>query len=163
MAHSDTASGSEGPQGGTQVPSSAIWLGGTGALPFVALLAATVFGPADWIDPAGRALALYGAVILSFLGGIQWGLAIATPSGSDDALGRRLAVSVLPSLIGWGALLLPLQIGLYVLAAAFALVLFLDAQTSLKGEAPAWYPKLRLPLTAVVMTCLVVGALFTAI
>ncbi|ASP35715.1 DUF3429 domain-containing protein [Labrenzia sp. VG12] len=163
MAQTGIADGTGGPTEGSAVPIAARWLGGTGALPFVALLAVTVFGAPGWSEWAGQALALYGAVILSFLGGIQWGLAIASSSESEEKRGPRLAISVVPSLIGWAALLLPLEIGLYVLAAAFALVLFLDAQATMKGEAPAWYPKLRLPLTAVVMTSLVVGALFTAI
>ena len=163
MAHTGTADGTGGPHHSPSVPLAARWLGGFGALPFVALLAVTVFGPAGWTGWAAQVLALYGAVILSFLGGIQWGLAIARASTSDARLGRRLATSVVPSLIGWAALLLPLQVGLYVLAAAFALVLYLDAQASIKGEAPIWYPKLRLPLTAVVMASLVVGALFASL
>jgi len=155
--------GNRDPLEDTSVPHVAAWLGGTGALPFAALLMLTIFGPPDWTAWAGQALAFYGAVILSFLGGIQWGLAVSDgPQITESRLGRRLAISVVPSLIGWAALLMPMDIGLFVLAAAFALVLFLDVQASMKGEAPGWYPKLRLPLTGVVAVSLVIGALFVS-
>ena len=59
------------------VPAMAAWLGGLGALPFVGLAVAVVGleGPARAV--VVQALLGYGAVILSFLGGIHWGLAIA--------------------------------------------------------------------------------------
>jgi hypothetical protein len=47
---------------------------------------------------AGRALMLYGAVILSFLGGIRWGAALS----GDGAEGAVLTLSVVPSLAAWG-------------------------------------------------------------
>ena len=59
---------------------------------------------------------------------------------------HRLALSVVPSLIGWVAVLLPQSAGLAVLAAAFALMLLVDLQAPRKAEVPAWYPMLRLPL-----------------
>ncbi|MCK7613788.1 DUF3429 domain-containing protein [Roseibium sediminicola] len=148
------------PRQPSSVPPAAAWLGGTGALPFLALALLTIFGPDTWTAWAGRALTFYGAVILSFLGGIQWGMAIAARSPApDSALPRRLVTSVVPSLIGWAALLMPFKIGLFMMVAAFALVLFADVRASMKGEAPDWYPKLRIPLSAVVMASLVAGAM----
>jgi len=46
---------------------------------------------------AGSALMLYGAVILSFLGGIRWGAALS----NDGAEGSVLTLSVVPSLAAW--------------------------------------------------------------
>ncbi len=92
----------------------------------------------------------YGAVILSFLGGIHWGLAIASNHGNGD-LPRRLFVSVAPSLVAWAGLLLPLRVGLLVLAAGFAAVLYVDVRATRAGEAPPWYPRLRGPLSAAVL------------
>jgi NAD(P)-dependent dehydrogenase (short-subunit alcohol dehydrogenase family) len=63
-------------------------------------------------------LLAYGASILSFLGGIQWGLAVARPGGAGLAV--RLALSVVPSLAAWLALLLPVRPGLLVRAASLA-------------------------------------------
>jgi len=160
MTHASQTGGVEASGRSSRVPPVAAWLGGSGALPFVALALLAFLGPGEWANWASRALAFYGAVILSFLGGIQWGLSIATGSPApDSALTRRLATSVAPSLIGWAALLLPLKIGLLMMTAAFALILYADVRASMKGEAPDWYPKLRIPLSSVVMASLVAGAL----
>ncbi|WP_305984722.1 DUF3429 domain-containing protein [Roseibium sp. MMSF_3544] len=145
------------PEGFSTVPAPALWLGGTGAIPFAFCALAAVFAPQEWTDLATRALAFYGAVILSFLGGIQWGLAISA-GVQTNAFAQRLCLSVVPSLIGWGALFLPPFYGLLVMAAAFALVLYLDLQATTRDEAPAWYPKLRVPLSAAAMASLAVGA-----
>jgi hypothetical protein len=112
-----------------------------------------------------QALPGYGAVILSFLGGIHWGMAIAGPvappataTAAGRRLGRRLAWSVVPSLVGWAALLVPPVAGLFVLAAAFAVQLGIDLRATKRGAAPAWYPRLRVPLTLVVVASLAVAA-----
>lgn len=142
----------------SNVPKAAKWLGAFGAVPFVALALAGFIYEGPLRDQLVFAVTAYGALILSFLGGVHWGLAIADPSQSPTAP-RRLTVSVLPSLIGWAALLLPISSALVLLAAAFILMLILDRWASTNGEAPAWYPSLRWPLTLVVVTSLVVTTL----
>jgi hypothetical protein len=139
-----------------QVPVPAAWLGGLGVVPFAALAAA---GP--FLDGASRgtvalALIVYGAVILSFLGGIGWGLAIgtATAPAATAALARRLTISICPPLAGWTALLLPHPLALAVLAAAFCAVLMADLRPGARAESPVWYPQLRWPLTLAVVTSL---------
>jgi hypothetical protein len=130
-----------------------------GVIPF-ALLAGAGFVPSSpFQDQAGFALAAYGAVILSFLGGIHWGLAIAE-SGAERGQGafdRRLATSVAPALVAWCALLLPDRATLPVLAAGFALMLAVDWLAAQRAEVPSWYPKLRWPLTTAVVICLGLG------
>ena len=142
--------------GGPNVPDAARWLGGLGAIPFVSLALAGSLLEAGMRAQAVYALAVYGAVILSFLGGIQWGLAIAT----DDGSLRRLGLSVVPPLVAWAGLLLPLAQGMILLAISFACVLLVDLQASRAGEAPAWYPKLRWPLTIAAAASLIVGIFF---
>lgn len=143
------------------VPTAAKWLGASGAIPFVTLALAAVMLEGSDRDKAYFALAAYGAVILSFLGGIHWGLAVAGPAvadghqaAGDRATFRRLGGSVVPSLIGWGALFLPTPAGLIVLAAAFAGMLLFDCRASRKAHAPDWYPALRWPLTITVVLSL---------
>ncbi len=145
----------------TLVPPAAKWLGALGALPFVVPALAGLFLDGPLREHASFALAVYGAVILSFLGGVHWGLTIAGfgPEGTVCRTSRRLAYSVIPSLIGWGALLLPQPIGLPVLAAAFTGAVIFDSHASQIGEAPAWYPKLRWPLSVVVVASLLLGGL----
>lgn len=144
-----------------RIPPAAKWLGALGALPFVFLAVPGIILDGPVRGDASFALAVYGAVILSFLGGVHWGLTIAG-FGLEKTVcrtSRRLTYSVIPSLVAWGALLLPQPIGLLVLAAAFVGAVLFDSRASRIGEAPAWYPKLRWPLSVVVVASLLVGAL----
>jgi len=131
------------------VPPAAAWLGGFGAVPFVGLAVALVLPVGMPRELLGQALAGYGAVILSFMGAIHWGLAIAPgASVGGDALSSRLVGSVVPPTIGF-----------LVLAAAFAGLLGIDLRATRRGLAPAWYPKLRVPLTVTVVAALLVAAI----
>ncbi|MEC8793030.1 MAG: DUF3429 domain-containing protein, partial [Pseudomonadota bacterium] len=56
-------------------------LGAGGFLPFAAGAAALWWAPGTWQALAVASQLSYGAVILSFLGGILWGLAIS-PTGA---------------------------------------------------------------------------------
>ena len=72
----------------TAVPPASAWLGGLGAVPFV-ILAATQLG----LDGQPRAVVIqallsYGSVILSFLGGIHWGMAIAPRATPANVVSR---------------------------------------------------------------------------
>jgi hypothetical protein len=109
---------------------------------------------------AAHALLAYGATILSFLGGIHWGLAISTAGGTGtDRLPTRLFLSVMPSLAGWVALLVAGKSGLLLLAIAIAAMLAVDLRATRLGDAPLWYPRLRIPLSGVVVASLLLGAL----
>ena len=131
----------------SSIPSAAAWLGGLGVLPFAGISVATLFANDGLKGQLLFGLMTYGAVILSFLGGIHWGLAIGAVPQTDNELLRRLTVSILPSLVAWVALLTPFHVGFLVLAAAFATMMLVDIQASRVHEAPAWYPKLRWPLS----------------
>ncbi len=138
------------------VPPPAALLGLAGLLPFAgAALLALQPGPAgDW---AGFALLGYGAVILSFLGGIHWGLALARDAAPDW---RALGIGVLPSLAGWAGLLAGGTAGLLLLASGFLAVLAVDLGLSRSGRAPAWFARLRSLLTGAVLAALLVSAVF---
>ncbi|MEQ8659619.1 MAG: DUF3429 domain-containing protein [Gammaproteobacteria bacterium] len=141
----------------TPVPPAAGWLGAAGVLPFLAL--ATALAAEAMLPPRAATLALtaYGAVILSFLGGIQWGLASA--AGAGAATWTRLGCAVLPALVAWGALLLPPAAGFVLLALAFMVVLGADLVLHAQALVPAWYVRLRWPLTTVVTLCLLIAAI----
>jgi len=141
----------------SSVPSAAAWLGGLGVLPFVGLSLATAFSNDDFKAQLSFALLAYGAVILSFLGGIHWGLAIGGVAQTDNVLLRRITLSIVPSLVAWAALLTPFRSGFAVLAAAFIAMLLVDIRASRKQEAPAWYPNLRWPLSCAAVAALLVG------
>ena len=145
----------------TRLPSSAIWLGGLGAIPFVGLAVAIPL-VSDGLRPVVvHALAAYGATILSFLGGVHWGLAMGSASSDkSDELWTRLTISVIPPLAGWAALVVAGRLGLCILAAAIAAMLWVDLRATRLGQAPPWYPNLRIPLTCTVAGALLVGAVF---
>ena len=138
-------------------PKVATWLGGLGLLPFVAGAGLMIAGETSW---AGAALRYYAATILAFMGGIHWGLAIGGGAADQDGARRRtqLTASVVPSLVAWLALLLPAAQGLLVMALAFAFLLAGDLVAVKRGWAPPWYPRLRIPLTVIVVLCLMIAA-----
>lgn len=139
------------------IPRMALWLGPLGLLPFLAGALAAWWLPAEHLPGTALAVVAYGAVILSFLGGVHWGL--AAPAGRPLQLG----FSVVPSLVAWVALLaanLPaVGAALWLLAAAFAIMLFCDLVAAGRNLTPEWYPRLRLPLSLGAVICLAAAAL----
>ena len=85
-------------------------LGNLGLLPFVAGAALVWVVNAEAHPYATLALAAYAAVIVSFLGGIHWGLAfrLSAPPASLFVWG------VVPSLVAWVAVMMPASAGLVV-------------------------------------------------
>lgn len=110
----------------TGVPHAAGVLGFAGALPFVALTGSSFYDNVNVSLQSIEILRLYGALILSFLGGIHWGLALAAPALSRAACWRRYGVSLVPARGGWAAMLLPTYRGLIALALGFAILLVYD-------------------------------------
>ncbi|MEM7121454.1 MAG: DUF3429 domain-containing protein [Pseudomonadota bacterium] len=143
------------------IPAPALWLGASGAVPFVTLAVASLTVDSASQAPVIVALGFYGAVILSFLGGVQWGLAIKDHEAAGASF-NRLGLSVVPSLIAWLALLLPALAGLPLLAVAFIAAYVGDRRAGQRGLAPAWYPRLRLPLTVVVVASLLAASVSLA-
>jgi len=133
-------------------PKAALILGVAGLVPFFALSAAIALRLQTPYGSASLWLAAYGAVILSFMGGAQWGITVARPDRGDSW--RAYAVSVIPALVAWPALFLPITWALATLSVTFACLLGYDLWTVRRGEAPEWYGQLRLGLTAAVVLCL---------
>lgn len=75
-------------------------LGFAGLLPFLGFAVAALLGLHS--AAATLAFAQYSAIILSFLGGVHWGIAMRDSSASNAQLGW----SMVPSVIGMSALLL---------------------------------------------------------
>lgn len=143
------------------LPLPAFWLGLAGLLPFLALAGATLadaaWGGLPW---AGGALIAYGATILAFLGAVHWGLALAqaAPQAERHARGRFL-LGVVPQLVAWVALLLPLQGGLALVAAAILATAAAESIAARAGLVPAGYLRLRWGLSVGSAACLAVAVL----
>lgn len=133
------------------VPRRAAWLGGLGLLPFLAgTTALWLLEQPRW----GAALFMltgYAAVILAFMGAIHWGLAMAAPA---QTRARVMTLSVIPALLAWVALSLPAGGALALMAVGYVGVYGMDSRAISRGLAPAWYRRLRIPLTVAVLGCL---------
>jgi hypothetical protein len=138
------------------IPLSALLPGLGGLIPFW-LLALSVVLPIG-IPPVIALVAFitYGAVILSFVGAIWWGLAAASPDSPDNPDSPRAMMflwSVTPALIGWLATLVAADLGVLILAAGFLLQWAFDAVLINRAPRfiPPWVFRLRTLLTAGVL------------
>lgn len=144
---------------GDRVPDAAVVLGGAGLIPFAGLAMAVWLLEGEAQIQAEGALLGYGAVILAFMGGCRWGFAAAGLGGGASV--SNLAVSVVPALYGWAALLAAPAAAMVLLATGFAALLAADLGLARRGGAPAWWPRLRWPLTGGAVISLLLGALAT--
>lgn len=134
-------------------------LGVAGLSPFILLAATLIFFDDIPARPIQFALLSYGATILSFLGGTQWVLAAASTKHitREKSVFWGFFVSVIPSLVGWASLLVPIDFGYFILVASFAAILWLDVRATQGSLLPEWYLRLRIALTLIVVPCLVIG------
>ena len=118
-------------------------LGLAGLIPFWALALARVTGLPHGIPPAEiqAALATYAATIISFLGGIRWGIAVREPASSRNGL--DYAASVVPQLLAWAALALPDPARFFTLGLIVLVLGPLDRRLVSRGLAPDWFGRLR--------------------
>ena len=140
-------------------PPLAILLGLGGLIPFAACGIGALTLAGGEASHALHALIAYGATILAFLGGVHWGFALSDGSNQTSQLLRgRLVLGVVPSLIGWTALLatfvgLP-NVGLFTLLTGFIATIVVETRASREGLMPAGYIGLRWMLTAGAVLCL---------
>jgi hypothetical protein len=142
----------------SNIERDATLLGFGGVLPFAFGAIVAWFSPS--VFPGAFAtymllwVLIYGAVILSFMGGARWALAML----SDGATGTPMSgllTAVTPALLGWlaavPAQLLPVPMPYWLrfslLAAGFIGLWAEDRIGVARGEAPAWYGRLRTRLT----------------
>jgi len=124
-------------------PPPALGLGLAGLIPFMAA-PAYMYNAGVFLPSIATAQLTYGATILSFLGGVRWGL-LASGSPLLPPTWSQYSWSVTPSLVAWVALLIPNQPAATTLCVAgltTALVLDMKQQGY-----PDWFRGLRLILT----------------
>ncbi len=144
-------------------PLGARLLGFAGLIPFAGTgVLGWIAWPSDMAQAALQAQLVYAAIILSFLGGVRWGIAM-TKRGhfkrrAPDGFGTELALAGLPALVGWGALFIPHPAALVVLSLFFAAQALSDRRAVNSKDAPDWYAPLRVQLTFFVLLAL--GASF---
>jgi hypothetical protein len=135
-------------------PSRLAWgLGLAGLLPFFAAAGFAALGPAGWSAAGLPVLWAYGSLIVSFLGGIHWGIAMRDARPAPAALWW----GVTPSLVAWVGWLLPLASGLWATAAALVMCWLADRLRYPRHGLQAWMP-LRHVLTLGAVSSCVFGA-----
>ena len=142
------------------LPRIAWWLGYGGLIPFVVLSAAVVLGldsPGFTATDAVSALLRYGAVIISFIGAVHWGVALSV--APPDKRNAMFVYSVIPALAAWLLLFFTAQVALVGMAVTVVVAFFTD-QVLLFAQVHPDYRRLRLQLTVVVAASLLAAARF---
>jgi hypothetical protein len=131
----------------------ALRLAYAGLIPFVfGALLLWVVRP-DAHPYVAAALSGYGAVVISFLGGIHWGFGFAQSQPAP----RLFVWAVVPSLVAWVAVVLPPYAGLVVQGAMLVACYLVDRRVYPLNGAAKWLT-LRFRLSAVASLSCFIGA-----
>lgn len=138
------------------VPVVAAALGAAGLAPFLvaAFVALVIPSASPTIATPVYILTGYGVIIHSFMSGALWGF--ATRATRPDLW---LAAAVTPAILTFLSLFLGADRTLIFLIVAFPALLMFDYAFHRAGLTPGWWMRLRIPLTAVATTCLLIGKL----
>ena len=138
------------------------FLGYAGLLPFMGAMAVMWMSPAIFDGGFSYRMTqwtlVYGAIVLSFMGGIHWGVALmlAQLEAREQTILDRLTGSVVPAILAWMAVIPDFIYGNFAVAtvwrfglllAAFVYLLEADNRSVFLGVLPAWYGPLRQKLT----------------
>ena len=124
-------------------------LGYLGLIPFV-FGAVTALLSQELVSLAFQAFILYSLAILSFMGGVHWGLALITGTRQST----RLLISVVPVVAAWISLIaLPAPLTLAVLGGGFIAQWFIDRPILAELPIPSWYLEMRPRLAYMVAGC----------
>ena len=147
------------------IPKISWLLGYAGLLPFAILFFYLYYEKPFFILtnlPVSIWLATYAAIVLSFLGAVSWGVAIAMQEQLDDKKISRLFIyAVIPSILAWLALLLPIQIALFTLSGLIVFAYIADSLI-LFPTINSQYSFLRLHLSIAVSLILLLSAIIVA-
>ena len=138
------------------LPRRVAWLGYGGLLPFIATaVGSAVDSHHDpfWLDIQHA----YGAVILSFVGALHWGVAMLARDLDEAQRDTRYLWGVMPALVAWPALLLSGWTASALLVAGFMLHYWQDRRLVRQCALPSWYLPLRGRLTGIACVCMIIS------
>ncbi len=151
--------GDSGGQGPSRAERPGRLLGYGGLIPFVIGVFVAALAPQPLHEQAVAATLVYGAVILSFIGAVHWGIALIR----DQRPWGVMVGSVLPALLGAVAAAIGVTespgVGALLLAAGFAAWYGYERVADPGVAFPPWYRRLRMHLTATVCLLLLLLAL----
>jgi hypothetical protein len=128
----------------------------TGALIFGVMTAFLLSNESHIRIPAIAAIVTFAAVVISYVGGIEFGLALREEGSNERTRALAMSMSALPSLASWGVFWLPSpkeQIGAAI--GLFVLVWFSDLYFARRGLIESWFVDLRTAVT--VIACAILG------
>ncbi len=131
-----------------------------GLVPFVVMATLMWLIDADLHPFVTLALAGYGAAIVSFLGGIHWGIGFRNAARMHNAPLLNFGWGVVPSLLAWIAITMPAYAGLPLLALILIICYTVDRKTYVEAGLQEWLP-MRLRLTVVAALSCLLGAAAT--
>jgi len=138
-------------------PAPALALGLSGLIPFVSA-PLYMYNAGYFLSSIATAQLTYGATILSFLGGVRWGMLVAGNGDDMPANWAQYSWSVTPSLIAWSSLLVPSVTGGYLLCVSGLLAAaVVDLQQS---SFPPWFRALRFLLSFFAVISLLTSLIF---
>ena len=129
-------------------------LGYAGLIPFVLLAPLLWLVDAELLPFAAIALGGYAASIVSFLGGVHWGIGFMKGEASPRF---HFIWGVVPSLIAWLALMMPAYAALPLLGLVVVACYAVDSKTYPVAGLARWLP-MRLQLTVVATASCMLGA-----
>ena len=129
-------------------------LGNAGLAPFVLLTALIWLVDSELLPFVSIALGGYAAAIVSFLGGVHWGIGFMK---GEAAQRFHFVWGVVPSLVAWLALMMPAQAALPLLGMVLVACYVVDRQTYPAVGLSGWLP-MRLSLTVVATLSCLLGA-----
>ncbi|TDK62529.1 DUF3429 domain-containing protein [Sapientia aquatica] len=133
-------------------------LGFFGLVPFVFLTLACWIAHPEWLEGFVYAQSAYGIAILSFLGGIHWGVALTSPELTSVQIKRALFWGIVPSVIAWASKV-NFGFGFFVLIFGFILSYQVDKRLYVTYQMPDWFLVLRRHLTITVVLALALTVL----
>ncbi|KAG6376321.1 hypothetical protein JVT61DRAFT_2301 [Boletus reticuloceps] len=156
----------------TTVPTPYLVMGLAGGLPYIASAGTTVYlshqaglaaaGVLTKIDPGVVLTVLdqalnfqvtYGAVLLSFLGALHWGMEFAGLGGFKGY--PRLFLGVSPAIVAWSTITLLPTSALLCQWLGFTALWYADNRATAAGWTPKWYSQYRFYLSILVGTCII--------
>jgi len=159
----------------TEVPKEPLYIGAAGVLPYAATSLSTVYLAYDinHFEATGSGLLFtpetahqlldlvtpiqigYGAVIISVLGAIHWGLEYAGFGGHHSY--NRYMYGVIAPAVAWPTIFMPVEYALITQFVAFNFLYFADARATVRGWCPPWYSTYRFVLTFFVGASIVIS------
>ena len=140
-------------QDSVTIPTPALVWGWGGVIPFASICLILGFAEPSLAAFSQKVLVPYGAIILTFMGGVHWGLQMVREAPEN----LLYTTGIGPSMFAVLAILLPVQPALIILSVGFVGLLLFDLWLMREGRVPRWYGRLRIQLTSAVLICLTIA------